>query len=141
MTKHHKKDGIIKYGDQIQLQHVRTKKYLGTNGNHYEFGSKQQCVFTSQSPSTWVVVAPEGSGEEDGYEVGWDDKVLLKPKDFPDLRLHSLADTMSPVSGQQEVSCYDGSDHNSAWKVVQFDEDGDDDVNIFSLKKRHINVS
>jgi dolichyl-phosphate-mannose--protein O-mannosyl transferase len=85
-------------------------------------------VFATESPSTWVVLPPKGSGEEKGYEVGWGDEVLLQPLDFPDQRLHSSPDTLSPTTGQQEVSCYDGSDKNDLWKVVQKDEDKGDDV-------------
>ncbi|SAL96903.1 hypothetical protein [Absidia glauca] len=113
--------------DRIELKHVATGRYISTDDNTYHCGSKQQNVFATESPSTWVVLPPKGSGEEKGYEVGWGDEVLLQPLDFPDQRLHSSPDTLSPTTGQQEVSCYDGSDKNDLWKVVQKDEDKGDD--------------
>ncbi|KAI8337466.1 hypothetical protein BC941DRAFT_425335 [Chlamydoabsidia padenii] len=124
----HNNDGIIKYGDEIELKHVATGRYIGTDANQYQSGSKQQNVFATESSSTkWVVLPPEGSGEEKGYEVGWEDEVLLQPLDFPDQRLHSSSDAVSQITGQQEVSCYDGSDKNDIWKVIQEDEDEGDD--------------
>jgi dolichyl-phosphate-mannose--protein O-mannosyl transferase len=51
--------------------------------------------------------------------------------------LHSH-DVQSPVSGQQEVSCFgddQNSDENDVWEVLQFDEDDEqyDDVSLHNF--------
>lgn len=83
--------------------------------------------------STWIVIPPQVTEEEAGYEVGFEDKVRLKHVPTrANLHSHELE---SPVSGQQEVSCFgddENSDDNDLWEVLQYDEDDEqyDDVSI-----------
>lgn len=81
--------------------------------------------------STWIVLPPPVSEEEPGYEVGWDDQVRLKHvPSRGNLHSHEL---QSPVSGQQEVSCFgndESSDDNDVWVVERFNEDEGDDVSL-----------
>ncbi|KAI8098879.1 MIR motif-containing protein [Halteromyces radiatus] len=121
-------DGIIRYGNYVQLKHCQTGRFISTDGEGYEGGSYQQRVFASESLSTtWVVIPPQGSDEKLGYEVGWDDELLLKPLDYPSHKLHSSPGVESPCSGQQEVSCFAESDENDVWRVVRGGDDCADD--------------
>ncbi|CAO3596430.1 unnamed protein product [Absidia cylindrospora] len=121
-------DGIIRYGDYVQLRHLQTGRFINTNEGQYEGGSGQQHVYASESTeTTWVVLPACGSDEKRGYEVGWDDEVLFKPYDFPDHRLHSSPGVESPSSAQQEVSCFAECDENDNWKVARASDDSCDD--------------
>ncbi|KAI8645982.1 MIR motif-containing protein [Parasitella parasitica] len=122
-------DGIIRFGDHISLKHVTTNRFLSSRGGeHYAGGSQQQKVFSSATllgdETSWIVLPPQETDEEPGYEVGFEDKIRLKH--IPTrANLHSHV-VESPTSGQQEVSCFGNdneSDENDVWEVLQFDED------------------
>lgn len=126
--------------DHISLKHIITGRFLASNGETYNSGSFQQKVFTADyvnEESTWIVLPPVVTEEEPGYEVGWDDPVRLKHVPTrANLHSHEIS---SPVSGQQEVSCFgndENTDDNDVWKVQQFDEDDEqyDDVSINYVK-------
>lgn len=74
--------------------------------------------------STWIVIPPKVTEEESGYEVGFEDEIRLKHvTDRANLHSHEVE---SPVSGQQEVSCFgddENSDENDLWRVEQYDQD------------------
>lgn len=92
-------------------------------------------VFTVEdSPndeSTWIVLPPTETDEEAGYEVGFEDSIRLKHvTDRSNLHSHEIK---SPISGQQEVSCFgndESTDENDVWRVEQYDQDDEqyDDV-------------
>ncbi|SAM05418.1 hypothetical protein [Absidia glauca] len=120
-------DGIIRYGDHVQLRHVTTGRFISTDGEGYEGGSGQQRVYASNSNiTTWQVMHVSCSDERNGFEVGWDDEVLFRPLDFPNHRLHSSPGVESLCSAQQEVSCFDENDENDQWRVVRVDGSEDD---------------
>ncbi|KAI7907936.1 MIR motif-containing protein [Cokeromyces recurvatus] len=122
-------DGIIRFGDHISLKHVFTGRYLTSRADQfYESGSNQQKVFTIEDypgeDGTFIVIPPKVTEEEPGYEVGFEDEIRLKHVPTR-ANLHSH-DIISPVSGQQEVSCFGNdeySDEGDVWKVLQYDED------------------
>ncbi|KAG2233152.1 MIR motif-containing protein [Thamnidium elegans] len=121
-------DGIVRFGNHISLKHVSTGRYLASVEETYNGGSFQQKVFTEEgSPSeqsTWIVIPPVITDEEAGYEVGFEDKIRLKRvTDRSNLHSHEV---VSPVSGQQEVSCFgddENTDENDIWIVEQYDQD------------------
>ncbi|KAG0170955.1 hypothetical protein DFQ28_009765 [Apophysomyces sp. BC1034] len=125
-------DGIIRYGDHVSLKHNQTGRFLTSNNDNYEGGSGQNIVFaggwSADEWSTFIVIPPRYTEEEPGYEVGWDDEVRLKH--VPTRRnLHSHPDHESPVTGQQEVTCFgddETSDENDIWVVAKWDEDSDE---------------
>ncbi|KAI8342351.1 hypothetical protein BC941DRAFT_412523 [Chlamydoabsidia padenii] len=122
-----REDGIIRYGDHVQLRHVPTGRYVSTDDETYDGGSGQQRVFASESNiSTWQVLHISGSNEQLGYEVGWDDELLLRPLNFPDYRLHSSPGVESLCTAQQEVSCFAEKDMNDVWTVARASEDTQD---------------
>ncbi|KAI8095087.1 MIR motif-containing protein [Gilbertella persicaria] len=122
-------DGIVRFGNHISLKHVTTGRYLTSReGENYEGGSGQQLTFTADGiqgeESTWIVIPPVITEEEAGYEVGFEDKVRLKHVPTrSNLHSHGIE---SPVTGQQEVSCFgddENSDENDIWEILQYDED------------------
>ncbi|KAI8343807.1 MIR motif-containing protein [Choanephora cucurbitarum] len=122
-------DGIVRFGNHISLKHVSTGRFLtSVQGQGYESGSGQQSTFATEGiqgdDSTWIVIPPVVTEEEAGYEVGFQDKVRLKHvATRSNLHSHEIE---SPVSGQQEVSCFgddENTDDNDLWEVLQYDED------------------
>ncbi|KAL0076325.1 MIR motif-containing protein [Phycomyces blakesleeanus] len=131
-------DGIIRYGDHVSLKHVMTGRFLTSVPENYESGSYQQKTFAgeweSSEESTWIVIPPVETEEERGYEVGWDDLVRLKHVPTrANLHSHEIP---SPVSQQQEVSCFGSdneTDENDVWRVIKFYEDSDEYDNFWRV--------
>ncbi|KAG2198785.1 hypothetical protein INT47_010571 [Mucor saturninus] len=140
-------DGVIRFGDHVSIKHVSTNRYLTSQQGTYESGSFQQRVFTVEgSPndeSTWIVLPPTITEEEAGYEVGFEDNIRLKHvTDRANLHSHEIE---SPVSGQQEVSCFgndDSTDENDVWRVEQYDQDDEQYDNFWRVDQpvilRHV---
>ncbi|KAI8984303.1 MIR motif-containing protein [Mycotypha africana] len=134
-------DGIIRFGDMITLKHVATNRVLNsTGGQQYEGGSNQQKVFTTEGSSgeesQWIVLPPPVTEEEPGYEVGFEDKFrLVHVATRAHLHSHNIE---SPVTGQQEVSCFgndEQSDENDIWQVLQYDEDDEQYDNFWRVNQ------
>ncbi|KAI9364114.1 MIR motif-containing protein [Pilaira anomala] len=131
-------DGIVRFGNHISLKHVATGRYLASIEETYDGGSFQQKVFTVEgSPSeqsTWIVIPPTITDEEAGYEVGFEDEIRLKRvTDRSNLHSHEV---VSPVSGQQEVSCFgddENTDENDMWRLEQFDNDEESEDHLWHV--------
>ncbi|KAJ8654883.1 hypothetical protein O0I10_009448 [Lichtheimia ornata] len=120
--------GTVRYGDVICLKHASTGKYLTSKeeGYSHDGTSGQQIVFTNDyegdDSQEWLVIPVEGTGQEDGGEVGFDDEFRLKHQQTGRY-LHSHPDIPSPVTGQQEVTGFGGedeTDENDIWVLQAF---------------------
>lgn len=125
-------DGPIQYGNHISLKHNMTGRYLtSVEGNSYENGSGQQVVFAGgwepDHETTFIVIPRIGDEIEGQVDVNFGDVIRLKHL-ATRTNLHSHPDIPSPITEQQEVTCYGDdftSDENDEWIVEQwtFDEE------------------
>ncbi|KAI7848496.1 MIR motif-containing protein [Circinella umbellata] len=119
-------DDKVRYGNVIYLKHDATGKYLtSVDGENYEEGSGQQKVFTGDDDdddSEFLVIPIPGKEDQMSYEVGFDDQFRLQHV-ATGRYLHSHPDIPSPVTNQQEVTCFGGgdeSDENDIWELQAF---------------------
>ncbi|CEP16151.1 hypothetical protein [Parasitella parasitica] len=132
-------NGPIVFGDYISLKHNMTGRYLSSVADSfYEYGSGQQKVFAGGWESTeetiFIVNPPTGTEIEGGTEVNFGDTIRLRHL-VTRANLHSHSGIESPVTKQQEVTCYgddDTSDANDEWIVEQwtFDENENEDFEL-----------
>ncbi|KAI8985900.1 MIR motif-containing protein [Pilobolus umbonatus] len=128
-------DGAIRIGDSICLKHNMTGRFLTSVPEYnYEGGSGQQVVFAGgweAVPETYFIPIPRLGGEaECGSEINFGDIIRLKHS-ATRTNLHSHAEIGSPVTGQQEVTCYGDdeiSDENDEWIVEQWTYDEDENA-------------
>ena len=93
---------------------------------HQQEGSYVIQVFTNDfddnESQEWFVLPVEGTDQELGGEVGFDDEFKLKHKETGRY-LHSHPDIPSPESGQQEVTGFGGddeTDENDIWVLQAY---------------------
>ncbi|PHZ15087.1 uncharacterized protein RHIMIDRAFT_289581 [Rhizopus microsporus ATCC 52813] len=129
---------IIKYGNLIALKHNMTGRYLTSRlGDNYEGGSGQQKAFAGgweASSETFFIVLPRFGDERTGEDVNFGDVIRLKHLETR-ANLHSHPDIASPVTEQQEVTCYGDdslTDENDEWIVEQwgFDEAENEEFDV-----------
>ncbi|KAI8879005.1 hypothetical protein K501DRAFT_336375 [Backusella circina FSU 941] len=127
---------IVTYGCHISLKHNMTGRFLTSQeGRRYVGGSEQQAAFAgsweADDDSTWIVMPGHDGEGERGNDVNFGDVVRLKHFTTR-ANLHSHPDIASPVTEQQEVTCF-GNDHesdrNDEWVVERWtlDEEQSDD--------------
>ncbi|KAI9473558.1 MAG: MIR motif-containing protein [Benjaminiella poitrasii] len=130
----------IQFGHEIFLKHNMTGRLLTSEeGRNYDEGSGQQVVVAGawepSSETTFIVIPRFGEDEfEDGVDVNFGDVIRLKHA-ATRTNLHSHPDIPSPVTGQQEVTCFgddETSDENDDWVVEQwtFDEEENEEFDI-----------
>ncbi|EIE83554.1 hypothetical protein G6F46_009339 [Rhizopus delemar] len=130
---------IVKYGRFIALKHNMTGRFLTSrSGDCYETGSGQQKAVTAAwepAPETMFIVLPR-LGEERGPEedVNFGDLIRLKHVESR-ANLHSHPDFASPLTEQQEVTCFGDdftTDENDQWVVEQwsFDEAENEEFDV-----------
>ncbi|KAI8137366.1 MIR motif-containing protein [Fennellomyces sp. T-0311] len=116
-------DGTVHYGNIIYLKHISTGRYLvSQDGENYEEGSGQQKVVGCDDDgddSVWLVLPIVGQEDQMSYQVGFDDQFRLQHV-ATGRYLHSHPDIPSPVTGQQEVTAFDGEDENDIWQLQAF---------------------
>ncbi|CAO3668041.1 unnamed protein product [Rhizopus stolonifer] len=129
---------IIHYGNLISLKHNMTGRFVTSQGdNFYEGGSGQQKVYAGEwepSSATQFIVLPRVGDERSGEDVNFGDVIRLKHAETR-ANLHTHPDIPSPVTGQQEASCYGGddlTDENDEWTVEQwsFDEEENGEYDV-----------
>jgi dolichyl-phosphate-mannose--protein O-mannosyl transferase len=124
------------YSSHISLKHNMTGRYLtSVEGHCYGGGSEQQAVFAGgwepSEDATWIVMPGHNSEAEAGNDVNFGEAIRLKH--LPSrANLHSHPDIESPVTAQQEVTCWGNdseSDENDQWVVERWtiDEEQSDD--------------
>ncbi|KAG2195123.1 hypothetical protein INT47_006987 [Mucor saturninus] len=132
-------DGPIQFGNHISLKHNMTGRYLAAeDGNIYEEGSGQQKAYAAgwepSSDTTFIVIPRIGEDIEAGVDVNFGDVIRLKHLNTR-LNLHSHPGFASPITGQQEVTCYGDdytNDENDEWIVEQwtFDDEENDQFDV-----------
>ncbi|KAI9476953.1 hypothetical protein LPJ78_000914 [Coemansia sp. RSA 989] len=104
-------------GSTIKLAHVKTDARLTMPQVSYGTGSQQQAITAHKDAfSTKGFWRVEVEGAERGVPVECGRAVRLINSDS-DHSLHSHAAHKSPISGQQEVSGFDGRDAGDMWTV------------------------
>jgi len=110
---------VLTWGVQVKLQHVETGCRLHSHGMSYPEGSSQQQVtgFGGEDDNDWwIVKGAHDADTPDGMPVPHMGVLRLMHKETGrNLHSHEIE---SPVTGQQEVSCYgdDGEgDENDNW--------------------------
>ncbi|KAI8097799.1 MIR motif-containing protein [Gilbertella persicaria] len=127
-------DGPICFGSHISLKHNMSGRYLTSEGGrHYDNGSGQQVVFTGgweATPETTFIVIPRLGDEIDSGDVEVNFGDVIRLKHMPTrTNLHSHPDIPSPVTEQQEVTCFGddfNSDENDEWIVEQWTFDDEE---------------
>ncbi|GAA5814644.1 hypothetical protein MFLAVUS_008143 [Mucor flavus] len=132
-------DGAIQYGNHISLKHNMSGRFLtAQDGNIYEEGSGQQKAYCgaweSSDETTFIVIPRIGSDAEAGADVNFGDVIRIKHMPTR-LNLHSHDGFQSPVTGQQEVTCYGDDytmDENDEWVVEQwtYDEEENEEFDV-----------
>ncbi|KAJ2454366.1 hypothetical protein EV183_001612 [Coemansia sp. RSA 2336] len=108
---------FVTAGSTIKLAHVKTDARLTMPQVSYGTGSQQQAITAHKDAfSTKGFWRVEVEGAERGAPVECGSRVRLINSDS-DHSLHSHAAHKSPISGQQEVSGFDGRDAGDMWAV------------------------
>ena len=115
-------DGYVTCGSAIKLQHLGTRHRLHSHEVAYGSGSGQQSVTGfpdgDDSNSLWTVRPPLGGSCAQGAKVA--DGQLVRLQHLGTGRWLHSHNHRSPLSSQQEVSCYGGegtSNSNDNWRV------------------------
>ena len=129
----------ICYGSEIVLRHEKTGKYLNTPGvpyTHPKNSGQDQvtCVDVVNFKSNWIVKPPHGYPDDYLYGKPVDHGAFLRLENRALQRnLHSHQDHPSPLSDQQEITCFGNQgigDMNDNWRL---EVDGEE---IWQQKKR-----
>lgn len=114
-------------------------RYLSSEGGvYYENGSGQQVVFAggwdAAPEATFIVIPRIGQEIEGEVDVNFGDVIRLKHLTSRS-NLHSHPDILSPITEQQEITCYGDdytSDENDEWVVEQwtFDEAENEEFDV-----------
>ena len=131
-------DGLV-YGAKLKLQHVQTGRRLHSHASRYPGGSKQQQVTAfdgADDNDWWLVRGPHGAAEPERGAAVTEGAVIRLTHVLTRRNLHSHS-IRSPVTGQQEVSCYGDEgrgDGNCNWRVL-LDQDASG-----ALRLQHVNT-
>jgi hypothetical protein len=117
----------IKYGSEIVLKHLNTGGFLTSPGKPYTHtGTSGQdqvaCAVSIDPKCSWIVKPPDGHTDDFlcGKAIN-NIAVLTLENRVSRKKLHSHKDRLSPVSGQQEVTCFVSTagkgDQNDNWMV------------------------
>jgi dolichyl-phosphate-mannose--protein O-mannosyl transferase len=127
------------FRNHISLKHNMSGRYLTSEGGvHYDSGSGQQIVFAggweAAPEATFIVIPRIGEDSESGVDVNFGDVIRLKHLTSRS-NLHSHPNITSPITEQQEVTCYGDdytSDNNDEWIVEQwpFDEGENEEFDV-----------
>lgn len=108
------------YGDIVKIKHVLTNTHLHSHAIHYSHngssGQQQVTAFGgSDDNDYWVIKRRHGDNRRGGL-VQHGDIIRLEHLNTRS-HLHSHLGWPSPLSNQQEVTCYPNGDDNDNWKV------------------------
>ncbi|CAB4424636.1 unnamed protein product [Rhizophagus irregularis] len=111
----------VRYGSKIALKHVVTGRFLSSKDIRYDTGSKQYMVYCSNWQSDkrtdfWIVIPPHKQYCKPGNPVAVNSIIELKHQQTS-RNLHSHGGIESPITKQQEVTCYSGTDNNNNWQL------------------------
>ncbi|KAI8325202.1 hypothetical protein GQ54DRAFT_244338, partial [Martensiomyces pterosporus] len=110
----------VTVGSTVKLSHVKSDTRLTLPQVTYGTGSQQQAITTQQDAASsrnfWLVEQPDSASAERGQPVLCGSNIRLINSDSQH-SLHSHGNHKSPMSGNQEVSGYDGRDEGDLWRV------------------------
>jgi dolichyl-phosphate-mannose-protein mannosyltransferase len=114
---------VVRFFDLVTLKHVNTGAYLHSHPMRFPAGSKQQqvtCYAGEDGNNLWCV-QPGNAQREDmikswGKAVEHGDAIRLLHC-ATGFYLHSHPRVESPVTKQQEVTCYEFRDANDDWTL------------------------
>jgi hypothetical protein len=106
---------VVNFGDRIKLKHIATNHVLHSHNLFYSTGSGQQQVtcFAQRNDDDWWEVQSV-NGQQGPVPYGT--PVLFRHVTTGAF-LHSHANILSPVTHQQEVTCFRGRDSNDNWTI------------------------
>ncbi|RIA90677.1 MIR motif-containing protein [Glomus cerebriforme] len=111
----------IRYGSKIALKHIATGRFLSSTDIKYETGLKQQMVFCNgwqpdKQHDFWIVIPPCKKHYKPGNPITFNSVIGLKhQKTGLNLHSHSLNYGESPITKQQEVTCYGLLNDDDNW--------------------------
>ncbi|MBP6809926.1 MAG: membrane dipeptidase [Saprospiraceae bacterium] len=111
------------YGDIVKIKHVLTNTHLHSHAIHYghpqSSGQQQVTAFGGADDNDyWVIKSEHGNNNRSG-SVRHGDVIRLEHY-LTRRNLHSHAGIPSPVTGQQEVTCFGengNGDSNDNWRI------------------------
>lgn len=111
------------YGDIVKIKHVLTNTHLHSHAINYghpnSSGQQQVTAFGGADDNDfWVIKAGHGMNSRSG-SINHGDVIRLEHY-LTRRNLHSHAGIPSPVSGQQEVTCFGDNgngDSNDNWRI------------------------
>jgi len=112
----------VKYGDKIRLNHKLTNHKLHSHDlNYFHSGTSGQqqvtCYGGGDDNDYWFIEPGHGDSVDQGTTMYYGDTFTLVHM-LTKKRLHSHSGIKSPVTGQQEVTCYGGGDTNDNWQCT-----------------------
>lgn len=113
----------VKYGDRIRLIHVNTKKALHSHAINYKHsGSSGQqqvtCFGGNDSNDLWIVcIGSLINSEEPANQKIKNGSIVALRHLITGAKLHSHSGFPSPITKQQEVTCFQGEDTNNNWRL------------------------
>jgi hypothetical protein len=106
---------VVYFGDRIKLKHIVTNHVLHSHAQFYSTGSGQQqvtCFDQRNDDDLWEVLSVNGQQGP----VPYGSPVVFRHVTTGAF-LHSHPNILSPVTRQQEVTCYSGRDSNNHWII------------------------
>ena len=111
----------VRYGDQIQLRHVKSSKYITvTTTQTAETERENLVVMLNEAGSSlsWLTVMPRLKIDQEGDVVRNASDIYFKVSERNNEFLHCSEKTIADLDGYKEVNC---SLEKTAWKVIVFD--------------------
>jgi len=107
------------FGAVVSLKHVATSHYLHSHILKYtHFGTSGQQQVTAlngfSNDDEWVINEAQGYPSSGRVQNG---SIITLKHVTTSANLHSHPSHKSPVSTQQEITCFTGNDDNDYWKV------------------------
>ncbi|MBE2208467.1 MAG: hypothetical protein IAE84_12825 [Saprospiraceae bacterium] len=111
------------YGDIVKIKHVLTNAHLHSHAINYghpqSSGQQQVTAFGGADDNDYWVIKPEHGNNNRSGSVRHGDVIRLEHY-LTRRNLHSHAGIPSPVTGQQEVTCFGengNGDSNDNWRI------------------------
>ncbi len=134
------------YGDIVKIRHVLTNTHLHSHAVNYTHtgtsGQQQVTAFSgSDDNDYWIIKRKHGNNRGDGY-IRHGDIIRLEHLNTR-RNLHSHQGRPSPLSNQQEVTCFGtngNGDDNDNWRV-EVEGGGEWTVLINRVRLIHVNTN
>jgi dolichyl-phosphate-mannose--protein O-mannosyl transferase len=112
----------VNYHDRVKIKHVQTGHVLHSHRLNYNHdgtsGQQQVSAYHGRNDEDWFRIVGQNGNEQGPVPYG---AVVHIIHDSTNLHLHSHHGHPSPSTGQQEVTCYGGSDQNNHWTIKPVD--------------------